>query len=64
GRKKDKARITALLCSNATGSKCLKPLFIGKSNQLRCFKHKSASWLGFYYKNNKKVWMILEIFLD
>ena len=31
GKKKDKARITILLCMNATGTDKLKPLVIGKS---------------------------------
>jgi hypothetical protein len=41
GRKADKARITFLACTNATGEHKIKPLIIGKAKNPRCFKNVS-----------------------
>src|SRR5438132_11276016 len=62
GKKKDKARITILLCTNATGTDKLKPLVIGKSAKPRCFKNIQKENLGTKYEANKKAWMTSEIF--
>ena len=62
GKKKDKARITVLLCTNATGTDKLKPLVIGKSAKPRCFKNISKENLGVKYEANKKAWMKSDVF--
>ena len=62
GMKKDKNRITVLLCTNATGTDKLKPLVIGKSAKPRCFKHIPKANLGTEYEANKKAWMKAEVF--
>jgi DDE superfamily endonuclease/Tc5 transposase DNA-binding domain/CENP-B N-terminal DNA-binding domain len=62
GKKKDKERITILLCTNATGTDKLKPLVIGKSAKPRCFKNIQKENLGTKYEANKKAWMTGEIF--
>src|SRR2546423_6250561 len=62
GKKKDKERITILLCTNATGTDKLKPLVIGKSAKPRCFKNIQKENLGTKYEANKKAWMTSEIF--
>src|SRR3989440_1894227 len=62
GKKKDKERITVLLCTNATGTDKLKPLVIGKSANPRCFKHIRKENLDAKYEANKKAWMTGDIF--
>lgn len=64
GRKKDKKRLTLLVCSNATGSEKFPLLFIGKANKPRCFNKKSGAELGFDYFFNKNAWMTMVIFFD
>ena len=60
GTKKDKERITVLLCCNATGTKKLKPFVIGKSRNPRCFNKINLATLPVAYSNNKKIWMTIE----
>lgn len=64
GRKKDKRRLTLLVCCNASGTEKYPILFIGNSKQPRCFKKKSAAELGFDYAWNKKAWMNMSIFFE
>jgi len=61
-KKKDKERITILLCTNATGTDKLKPLVIGKSANPRCFKNVRKENLDAKYEANKKAWMTGNIF--
>ena len=62
GKKREKFRITIALACNADGSKCLPPIYIGKSKLPHCFKKRTPDQLGFYYWNNKKAWMTSELF--
>ena len=61
GKKKDKNRITVLLCTNATSTDKLKLLVIGKSANPRCFKNIRKKNLGAKYEANKKAWMTGDI---
>ncbi|KIJ26212.1 hypothetical protein M422DRAFT_192527 [Sphaerobolus stellatus SS14] len=54
GKKAEKFRITLGVGCNAMGTEKLPLLFIGKSKQTRCFKHKTPQSLGFDYYNNQK----------
>lgn len=49
GGKKDKRRLTLLVCSNESGIEKYLLLFIENSKQPRCFKKKSAKKYGFDY---------------
>ena len=60
GIKKDKERVTVLLCCNATGTKKLKPFVIGKFKNPRCFKNVNLATLPVRYSNNKNAWMTME----
>jgi len=60
GTKKNKERITVLLCCNATGSKKFKPLVIGKYQNPRCFKKINMQTLPVQYTSNSKAWMTME----
>ena len=62
GGKRSKVRISVLLCANKSGTDKLKPLVIGKSKNLRCFKNVHS--LPVDYTNNQKSWMTSQIFLD
>ena len=62
GQKKEKSRLTLLLCANATGLDKLPLLFIGKSKSPRAFKRKTPAILGVQYFYNTKSWMTLEFF--
>jgi hypothetical protein len=67
GTKKSKDRITLALTANGDGSEKLIPWIIGKSKNLRCFKHINKRLLGIEYRNNKTKWMtglICEEFLQ
>ena len=60
GRKKDKARITACLTCNATGTDRLPIWFIGKANRLNCFKNKYLDGLQSIravWRHNNTAWM-------
>ncbi len=46
GRKKDKVRLSYLVCANAGGTEKFPLMIIGKSKQPRCFKKKSGQELG------------------
>ncbi|XP_046803799.1 jerky protein homolog-like [Lucilia cuprina] len=59
GRKISKERITFLVCSNASGSKKIKPLLIGKSRSTRAFRNKT---LPVDYTHSKNAWMTCTLF--
>ena len=62
GKKKSKFRITIGLAANADGSEKLPLFFIGRAAKPRCFNKKSPQSQSFYYRNNKKAWMTMELF--
>lgn len=64
GRKKDKKRLTLLVCANATGTEKFPLLYIGNAKKPRCFKKKTGADLGFDYASNKKAWMTMDIFFE
>jgi hypothetical protein len=64
GKKQSKARLSVLCAANADGSEKLELMIIGKSKQPRCFKRKTGSALGFYYRHNTKAWMKQDIFTE
>ena len=53
-----------LLTTNATGTRKLKPIVIGKSVNPRCFKNVNMSLLPVIYKSTPKAWMRSDIFED
>ncbi|GBM41516.1 Tigger transposable element-derived protein 4 [Araneus ventricosus] len=59
GGKQSKARLTVMLGANMTEHQKLKPLAIGRSKHLRCFK--GVKSLEVDYDFNKKSWMTSEI---
>ncbi|CAJ0827505.1 4441_t:CDS:10 [Entrophospora sp. SA101] len=62
GKKKNKDRLTVLLATNATGTRKLKPLVIGKLAKPRCFNNVNMSLLPVIYKSTPKAWMRTDIF--
>lgn len=65
GKKKNLERITVCLCTNASGSKKLSPLIIGKHARPRCLKNiRNFNNLGISYKSNKTAWMTTTIFQE
>ncbi|KAE9047455.1 hypothetical protein PR001_g4203 [Phytophthora rubi] len=64
GAKKSKVRVTVALTCNADGSDMRESFIIGHANKPRCFKKKSGSDLGFYYRSNKKAWMTSVLFIE
>ena len=74
GRKESKDRITALFCSNATGSHRIPLLTIGKSKTPRCLNNlitkkskderlKTMESLSVIYTNQSSAWMDKCIFI-
>ncbi|XP_017491045.1 PREDICTED: jerky protein homolog-like, partial [Rhagoletis zephyria] len=61
GRKSEKARITFLACTNATGQHKVKPLIIGRAKKPRSFK---AYDIPVDYRNSKSAWMTADIFRE
>lgn len=59
GRKTYKERLTFLVCSNASGTKKIKLLVIGKSKNPRQFKNKS---IPVNYMHSKSAWMNAYLF--
>lgn len=59
GRKMSKERVTVLVCSNASGSKKIKPLLIGKAQKPRAFRNKT---LPVDYVHSKNAWMTAVLF--
>lgn len=64
GRKKEKVRITVLVCSNASGKEKMPLMIIGKARKPRAFQGKTGQELGFDYWNNKKAWMTSSLFFS
>ena len=66
GGKHEKARITANFCCNVTGTRKLKPWFIGKAKIPRCFGSSGvkADNLAMVWRANKTVWMTGVIFKE
>jgi DDE superfamily endonuclease len=62
GIKKDKSRITILLCTNTTGTKKLYPFVIGKHKKPRCLKNVNIAGLGVHYNANLSSWMTRDLF--
>ena len=62
GVKRSKARITVMVCCNASGSDKRKLLVIGKSKQPRCFRGVNMAKLPCSYASTKKAWMSVELF--
>lgn len=60
--KVSKDRITAMVCSNASGMHSLPLLVIGKSKTPRCFKN--VACLPVTYRDQKSAWTDSEIFLE
>jgi hypothetical protein len=61
GKKKDKARITANLCCNATGTDRLPIWFIGKAKRPNCFCSEHLNGLesiGAFWRHNDTAWML------
>jgi hypothetical protein len=64
GSKKDKERLSVVVCCNADGTCKLPCWVLGKFAKPRCFKNidtKEES-LGVVYKSNTRAWMTKEIF--
>ncbi|XP_074359320.1 CENP-B homolog protein 2-like [Apium graveolens] len=57
GRKKDKERITVVVCCNGNGSDKVPLWIIGKYAHPRCFKNVNINNLNCVYRFNKKAWM-------
>ena len=64
GRKKQKARISALFYCNQTGKEKLPIWFIRRAKKPRCFGRIIPANLGFVWRNNTKAWMTGVIFQD
>ncbi|XP_022895244.1 CENP-B homolog protein 2-like [Olea europaea var. sylvestris] len=64
GCKKDKERITVVVCCNVDGSDKVSLWVIGKYANLRCFKNMNMNNLNCKYRSNKKAWMIDLFFQD
>lgn len=57
GIKKDKARITMILCTNYTGSDQLPIWFIGRAQQPHALRGINLTAIGAVWRANKKAWM-------
>lgn len=64
GRKKDKARITVVLCANMAGTEKISPLVINQHQNPRCMKGVDRTQLGVRFLANKKAWMTSKLFSD
>src|SRR5437762_8115798 len=64
GAKKDKSRISLVLCSNATGSEKLPLWLIGKSKKPRALRSVNLQALGAVWKASTKAWMNSDIMAD
>src|SRR5881394_1815300 len=59
GRKKNKARITAHLCCNSTGTEQLSPWFIGMAERPLAFRnrHINMNAMDMEWRHNATAWM-------
>ena len=64
GRKTQKDRVTINACANASGTIKLPLLLIGKSKNLRCFKHINRDNLPVIYSNQSNAWVNAVIFAE
>lgn len=64
GFKACKARITVLLCSNASGDRILKPLFVNQSLRPRVLKRKNLKQLPVHWMANAKASVTTAIFTE
>ncbi|MFQ6637550.1 hypothetical protein Gotur_014273 [Gossypium turneri] len=64
GRKKDKERLTVVVCCKEDGSDKVPLWVIGKFANSRCFKHVNIDNLNCHYRANKKAWMTGLFFQD
>ncbi|GBM28161.1 Jerky [Araneus ventricosus] len=62
GLKKNKDRLTVLLCANASGNHRVTPFVIGKSAKPRAFKN--VTHLPVQYKAQSNAWMTAALFKD
>lgn len=56
GSKKEKVRITVILCTNATGEDRFQPWFIRKAKKPRALQGVDISGIGGVWKYNSKAW--------
>jgi len=61
GVKKDKSRITLVVCTNCSGSDRLPLWFIGHAKTPRALRGINISAIGGVWKSNKKAWMTTSI---
>ena len=66
GRKKEKARLSALFCCNADGSEKLEPWFIGNARNPHAFRAAGINIRNFnlFWRSNSKAWMTTQIFIE
>ncbi|MBA0765954.1 hypothetical protein Gotri_015050 [Gossypium trilobum] len=64
GQKKDKERLTVVVCCNGGGSNKVPLWVIGKFANPRCFKHVNIDNLNCHCRANKKAWMTELLFQD
>ena len=66
GRKKEKARLSALFCCNADGSEKLEPWFIGNAQNPHAFRAAGINIRNFnlIWRSNQKAWMTTQIFIE
>lgn len=64
GVKKDKARISLALCSNATGSDKLPPWLIGKSKMPYALRPVNIPALGLQWRASAKAWMTADVMAE
>lgn len=64
GLKKDKSRISLVICTNATGSDKLPIWCIGKYKTPRALRNISVSTMGGEWRWNKKAWMNTAVMVD
>ena len=57
GRKHNKARITVVICTNASGSDRFPLWFIGHAKTPRALRNVNIGSMGGVWKSNKKAWM-------
>jgi len=66
GRKKERARISALFCCNADGSEKLDPWFIGTAKNPHAFRAAGINIRNFnlVWQSNQKAWVTTQIFIE
>ena len=66
GKKKEKARISALLCCNADGSEKLAPWFIGTAKHPHAFRAAGINIqnLNLVWQSNQKAWVTTKVFTE